>query len=78
MRRALLCDCGCHLEAWDEEELVSEVLVHLGQEHPVMDQQQEEAQVHERVAAHSYRYEYLEEVYAGGTEPDEEFGLDPY
>ena len=42
MRWALLCDCGCHLEAWDEEELVSEVLVHLGREHPVMDQRQQE------------------------------------
>jgi predicted small metal-binding protein len=39
MRRALLCEC--HLEAWDEEELVSEVLVHLGQKHLVMKQQQE-------------------------------------
>jgi len=77
MRWALLCGCGRHLEAWDEEELVGEVLVHLGQEHPVMEQQQQ-AQVHERVATHSYRYEYVGELYAGGTEPDEEFGLDPY
>ena len=58
MRRALLCQCGCHLEAClDEEELVSEVLVHLGREHPMMEQQQEahqqQAQVHERVATHS-------------------------
>ena len=44
----------------------------------MMEQQQQEAQVRERVAAHSYRYEYLEEVYAGGAEPDEEFGLDLY
>ena len=63
------------MEAWGEEELVSEVLVHLGREHLVMKQQQ--AQVHERVATHSYRYEYVEEVYAGGAEPDEKFGLDP-
>jgi hypothetical protein len=77
MRRVLLCGCGCPLEAWNKEELVGEVLVHLGGEHPVMDQQQE-AQVHECVATHSYHYEYLEEVYAGGAEPDEEFGLDPY
>jgi predicted small metal-binding protein len=39
MRRALLCEC--HLEAWDEEELVSEVLVHLRQKHLGMKQQQE-------------------------------------
>ena len=75
MRRALLCGCGCHLEAWGEEELVSEVLVHLGREHLVMKQQQ--AQVHERVATHSYRYEYVEEVYAEGAELVEEFGPDP-
>jgi predicted small metal-binding protein len=77
MRWALLCGCGRHLEAWDEEELSSEVLAHLRREHPLMDQQQE-AQVRERVAAHSYRYECVEEVYAGSAEPDEEFGLDPY
>jgi hypothetical protein len=40
--------------------------------------EQAEARIRESVAAHSYRYEYLEEVYAGGAEPDEEFGLDPY
>ena len=56
MRWALLCGCGRHLEAWDEEELYSEVLTHLGLEHPRMDQQRE-AQVRELVAAHSYRYE---------------------
>jgi len=61
----------------DEEELVGEVLVHLGREHPMMDQQQQEAQVHERVTTRSYRYEYLEEVYAGGAEPDEEFASTP-
>ena len=77
MRWALLCGCGRHLDAWDEEELSSEVLTHLGREHPLIDQQ-EEAEVRERVAAHSYRYEYVEEVYAGHAEPDEEFGLDPY
>jgi hypothetical protein len=77
MRWALLCGRGRHLEAWDEAELSSEVLTHLGREHPLMEQQ-EEAQVRERVAAHSYRYECVEEVYAGRAEPDEEFGLDPY
>jgi predicted small metal-binding protein len=77
MRWALLCGCGRHLEALDEEELASEVLTHLGLEHPRMDQQQE-AQVRERVAAHSYRYECVEGVYAGSAEPDEEFGPDPY
>lgn len=77
MRRALLCGCGCCLEAWDEEELVRGALVHLGREHPLMERQQE-AQVHELVAAHPYRYETVEEVYVGGAEPDEEFGLDPY
>jgi len=30
-----------------------------------------EAQVRERIAAHSYRYEYVE-LSAGGAEPDEE------
>ncbi len=77
MRRALLCGCGCRLEAWDEEELVREALVHLGREHLVMEWQQG-AQVHQLVAAHSYRYEYVEEVYVGSAKPDEEFGLDPY
>ena len=77
MRWALLCGCGRHLEAWDEEELSSEVLTHLGREHPLIEQQ-EEAQVRERIASHSYRYECLEEVYAGRAEPDEEFSLDPY
>ena len=75
MRRAMLCGCGRHLEAYDEEGLSGEVLAHLQREHPTM--KQEEAQVRERVKAHSYRYE-LVEVYAGEAEPDEEFGLDPY
>ena len=39
--------------------------------------QQQEAQVRERVAAHSHRYECVEEVYAEGVELDEEFSLDP-
>ena len=79
MRRALLCDCGCRLEAGDEEELVSEVLAHLRWEHPVMGQRQhQEAQIHERVVRCSYRYECMEELYTGGAEPDDEFGLDPY
>lgn len=77
MRWALLCGCGRHLEAWDEGELSREILIHLGREHPSIEQQ-EEAQVRELVAAHSYRYECVEEVYAGRAEPDEEFGLDPY
>ncbi len=77
MRWALLCGCGRHLEAWDEEELYSEVLAHLGLEHTRMVQQQQ-AQVRERLAAHSYRYECVEAIYAGSAEPDEEFGLDPY
>ena len=42
MRWALLCGCGRHLDAWDEEELSSEVLTHLGREHPLIDQQEEE------------------------------------
>ena len=77
MQRALLCGCGRHLEAWDEEELASKVLTHLRWEHPGKEQQQH-SQVRGHVAAHSYRYECMEEVYAGGAEPDEEFGLDPY
>jgi hypothetical protein len=76
MQRALLCSCGRHLEAWDEEELASKVLAHLRCEHPGMEQQH--SQVRGHVAAHSYRYECMEEVYAGSAEPDEEFGLDPY
>jgi hypothetical protein len=39
---------------------------------------EQQAQVRERVAAHSYRYECVEGVYAGSAEPDDEFGLDPY
>ena len=76
MRRPLLCGCGRHLEASDEKELFSEVLAHLGREHPIMDIV-EAQEVRQRVAAHSYRYESVE-VYAGDAEPDEEFGLDPY
>ena len=77
MRRALLCDCGRHLEASDEKELFSEVLAHLGREHPIMDRG-EAQEVRQRVKAHSYRYE-LVEVYAGDAESvEEEFGLDPY
>ncbi len=75
MRRALLCGCGRHLEASDEDELFSEVLAHLGREHPMVEHG--EAQVRRRVAAHSYRYECVE-VYAGDAEPDEGFGLNPY
>ena len=76
MRRALLCGCGRHLEASDEEELFSEVLAHLGRDHPMMERG-EAQEVRQRVVARSYRYE-LVEVYAGDAEPDEEFGLDPY
>ena len=75
MRRALLCGCGRHLEASDEEALFSEVLAHLGREHPMMEPG--EAQVRQHVAARSYSYECVE-VYAGDAEPDEEFGLNPY
>jgi len=75
MPRALLCGCGLHLEAKDEDELFSEALAHLGREHPMMEHG--EAQVRQRIAAHSYRYECVE-VYAGNAEPDEEFGLNPY
>jgi predicted small metal-binding protein len=76
MRRALLCGCGRHLEASDEDELLREVLAHQAREHPIMEQG-EAQEVRQRVAAHSYRYE-LVEVYAGDAEPDEEFGLNPY
>ena len=75
MQRALLCVCCRRLEALDEEKLVSEVLAHLRREHPIVEHG--EAQVRERVAAHSYRYEFVE-VYAGDAEPDEEYGLEPY
>jgi hypothetical protein len=76
MRRAMLCSCGRHLEAYDEEALSSVALAHLGREHPMMERG-EAQEVRQRVAAHSYRYE-LVEVYAGDAEPDEEFGLNPY
>jgi hypothetical protein len=76
MRRAMLCSCGRHLEAYDEEEPSSEVLAHLEREHPVM-KHGEAQEVRQRVAAHSCRYE-LVEVYAGDAEPEEEFGLNPY
>jgi predicted small metal-binding protein len=68
MRRSLLCGCGRHLEAWNEERLSSEVLAHLGRVHTVMELG--EAQIRERIAAHSYRYEYVE-LSAGDAEPDE-------
>jgi predicted small metal-binding protein len=76
MRRALLCGCGRHLEASDEDELFREVLAHLSREHSIMEHGKAQ-EVRQRVAAHSYRYE-LVEVYAGDAEPDEEFGLNPY
>lgn len=75
MQWALLCGCRRRLEASDEEKLVSEVLGHLRREHPVVEHG--EAQVRERVAAHSYGYECVD-VYAGDAEPDEEYGPEPY
>ncbi len=75
MQQALLCGCRRHLEASDEEQLLRELLAHLEREHPATERGERKAR--ERVAVHSYHYECVE-VYAGGAELDEEFGLEPY
>ncbi len=76
--RAMLCGCGEHLEAGDEERLVDRVQAHLRRvhlDHLVASLDRE--QIREIVATRAYKLEYAL-VYKGGDEPDEEFGLDPY
>lgn len=75
--RAMLCGCGRHLEACDEERLVERVQAHLRRVHPdhiVASLNRE--QIREIVATHAYKLEYA--LVYEGNEPDEEFGPDPY
>ena len=76
--RALLCHCGHHLEAEDDEALLGFVRDHLVQEHPAIVPTDE--QVGEIVATRSYYLEYAPVHVVGGTafEEEEEFGPDPY
>jgi DNA-dependent RNA polymerase auxiliary subunit epsilon len=73
--RALLCRCRCRLEAENDESLRELVRDHLRREHPAAAFDDE--RVREIVADHSYHYEFVE-VYASGSELDEEFGPEPY
>lgn len=73
--KALLCGCGRHLEARDDERLVREVLYHLGRDHPGVEF--DESRVRRMVSEHSFRYECVE-VHAGGIGPEEGFGEEPY
>ena len=73
--RALLCRCRCRLEAETDENLRELVRDHLRREHPAVAFDYE--RVRKIVADHSYYYECVE-VYASGSELNEEFGPDPY
>ena len=76
--RAMLCGCGKHLEAGDEERLVERVQAHLRRFHPDhLVASLDRKQIREIVATRAYKLEYAL-VYEGDDEPDEEFGLDPY
>jgi hypothetical protein len=73
--RALLCRCRCRLEADNDENLRELVRDHLRREHPAVAFDYE--RVRKIVANHSYYYECVE-VYASGSELNEEFGPEPY
>jgi hypothetical protein len=73
--RALLCHCRCRLEAENDEDLRELVRNHLRREHPTVAFDDE--RVGEMVTARSYRYGCVE-LCASGSEPDEEFGPEPY
>jgi predicted small metal-binding protein len=72
---ASLCNCRHSLRADDDEELVGKVRDHLRRHHPAVSVR--EQRIREIVSTHAYDLEYAE-VNAGGTEPEEEFGPEPY
>ena len=72
----MLCgSCGCHLEAAEDERLCECVEAHLKHDHPATLVDHEV--IRRIVAAHAFKMEYAT-PYAGTTDPDEEFGLEPY
>jgi hypothetical protein len=71
--RALLCSCKHRLTASNDEELFRALLDHLNEYLPIMTLGEE--QIREVVAARSYEFN---EVVVVGTNPEEEFGIDPY
>ena len=77
--RALLCSslCNCYrrLKAADDEELVEEILDHLGRNHPAIPL--DKAQIRDIVSARAYEIGYRA-VFEDGEGPDEEFGPEPY
>ena len=70
-----LCNCRHSLRAEVEEELVEVAFEHLRQRYPAAPL--EEERLREVVFTRAYDIEYAL-VYAGGAEPDEEFGPEPY
>ncbi len=73
--KAMLCACGCRLEANGDAGLVREALAHRSREHATS--VSDEKLVRRVVAENAYRLEYVA-PYAGGEGPDEEFGPEPY
>jgi predicted small metal-binding protein len=75
--KAMLCGCGKHLEAANDEGLVREALTHRRQEHTMYVADAEP--VRRAVKENAYRLEYAAPyAYVYGEGPDEEFGLEPY
>ncbi|MDP9457810.1 MAG: DUF1059 domain-containing protein [Actinomycetota bacterium] len=73
--KAMLCGCGRHLEAANDDGLVRETLAHRRQEHATS--VTDEKLVRRVVAENAYRLEHVA-PYADGEGPDEEFGPEPY
>lgn len=72
---AMLCGCGQRLEAGEAGSLCERVAAHLTQDHLTTHVDRKLVQV--MVATRAYKVEYVK-VYANGSGPDEEFGLEPY
>jgi predicted small metal-binding protein len=72
---ASLCNCRHSLRAANDEELARAALVHVRQHHPAA--RLGEERIREIVFTRAYDVEFAA-VSAGGIEPDEEFGLEPY
>lgn len=76
--KAMLCgSCGCHLagEADADERLRECVEAHTKQDHSAT--LLDHGVIRRIVEAHAFKMEYAT-PYAGTTDPDEEFGLEPY
>ncbi len=75
--KAMLCACGCRLEANGDAGLVREALAHRRNEHATS--VADEDHVRRVVAENAYRLEYAAPyAHVYGEGPDEEFGLEPY